>query len=103
MYHRKLAHAHKDKAYRGDVQATNACLKCCAHLSALHGLYQPSIAVANTRTSNTMIVDARPMSGTDRLEAALNALVADQKAEAAEAAKAAEHDPVAAVPAETSE
>jgi hypothetical protein len=34
----RIFHAHKDKAYRGDVQETNACLKCCAHLSALHGL-----------------------------------------------------------------
>jgi hypothetical protein len=51
----RIFQAHKDKAYRGDVQATNACLRCCAHLSALHGLYQPSIAVANNSTSNVMI------------------------------------------------
>jgi hypothetical protein len=47
-----------------------------------------------------MVIDARPVNSMDRLEAALNALVADQKSEAA---KVAEAEPEAAVPGETSE
>lgn len=98
----RLFEAHREKAYRGDIQATNACLKVCAHLASMHGLYQPSIAFANS-TSNVMI-DARPITSTDRLEKALAALIEDGKKTAvAKAAPAAAHDSVAAVPAETSE
>jgi hypothetical protein len=53
----------------------------------MHGLYMPSIAVANTTTTNT-VIDARPGNSMDRLERALNALIADQKTEAAKATAA---------------
>jgi hypothetical protein len=66
----------------------------------MHGLYMPSIAIANNSTTN-MTIHARPANSMDKLEAALNVLVADGRK--TEAGKAAEHDPVAAVPAETSE
>jgi hypothetical protein len=85
----RLFEAHREKAYRGDIQATNACLKVCAHLASMHGLYMPSIAFANNNTTN-MVIDARPANSMDKLEAALNRLIADQKAEAAKAAKASE-------------
>ena len=46
-----------------------------------------------------MVIDALTVHSMDKLEAALNALIADQKSEAA---KVAEAEPEAAVPGETS-
>jgi hypothetical protein len=48
----RIFHAHKDRAYRGDIQATSACLKVCAHLASTHGLYTPSVALANHSTTD---------------------------------------------------
>jgi hypothetical protein len=88
----RLFAAHREKAYRGDPQATQLCLKALAHLCSVHGLYQPSIAVAN---STNMVIDARP-TATDRIEKAINALIEDQRRQ--EAARAVEAE---AAPAET--
>jgi hypothetical protein len=46
------------------------------------GLYSPMLANANTITNNTLIVGARPtVTSTDRIEAALNRLLEDQRRE----------------------
>jgi hypothetical protein len=83
----RLYQAHWEKAYRGNPAASHIVLKCCAHLSALHGLYQPAVSAINN-VNNTMLIDATPrQTSTDRIEAALNALIEDGKRTAA--AKAA--------------
>jgi hypothetical protein len=85
-------------ARSGNAKAQTMLLKACALEAGMLGLYSPMVAGSNTftTTNNTLVFGARPsMTTTDRLEAALNRLVGEQRAEAA---KAVEHDPVAAVP-----
>jgi hypothetical protein len=70
----RLYQAHKDKAYKGNTTSAHICLKVCAHLSALHGLYQPAVSALNV--NNTMMIDATPkQTSTDRIEAVLNQLI----------------------------
>jgi hypothetical protein len=94
-------------ARSGNTKAQQMLLKACALEAGMLGLYSPMIAGSNTTTmttNNTLVFGARPtMTGTDRIEAALNALLADQKrgSEAATVVEEAEHD--AAVPLDTSE
>jgi DNA-binding transcriptional MerR regulator len=71
----RLYQAHKEKAHKGDTTSAHICLKVCAHLSAMHGLYQPAISAINN-VHNSMLIDATPrQTSTDRIEAALNQLV----------------------------
>jgi len=77
----RIFSAHREKAYAGDIQSTNACLKCCAHLASMHGLYMPSVGLVNH--NSVTVVDARPQTPIDKLETALARLLGDQrKAEA---------------------
>jgi hypothetical protein len=73
-------------ARSGNTKAQTMLLKACALEAGMLGLYQPMVAASNTftTTNNTLVFGARPtMTSTDRLEAALNRLVADQRKEEA--------------------
>lgn len=70
----RLYQAHREKAYKGNSASSHIVLKCCAHLSALHGLYQPAVSALNV--NNTMMIDATPrQTSADGVEAALNQLI----------------------------
>jgi hypothetical protein len=66
----RLYQVHKDKAYKGNTTSAHICLKVCAHLSALHGLYQPAVSALNV--NNTMMIDATPKLASRRCSTSLS-------------------------------